>query len=1122
MSTGRQTVGDLVEEAKKRILLLSICVVGLSYLMSLTSSSVWVNLPAAASLIFLLRYLLLDLEMKRRAATYNSKSLTANRVIKQPQEGPVYGSGAKSNWRWKVNSPLVEDAINQFTNHLISEWVTDLWYSRLTPDKDGPEELVQIVNNVLGEISCRAREINLIDLLTRDVINVISAHLELSRTSQTKIEQKLGDLTIGQRDAKLKLFLAAENKLHPALFSPQSEHRVLQHLMDGLITFTFKPEDLQCSFFRYLVRELLACAVMRPVLNMASPRFINERIESLVISRKANKGASPSEQERSRQKLNASDQFARSLDQSVKGVELVQVKHDKAVNKEIVDGTSIQKDPLLSVDPRSSRTWNSLPGQSQAGDGKDIERHRSGGEWGQMLDMLSQRKSQALAPEHLENIWTKGRQYKRKEGVDHPTVKKAANSSLSGNGGDHSTGSTKQILKTADNVFSKSNALVTHHNNGLKAEPSLVRPVQSLDPPPGVLYEKHEHDLGSAKEESDGDSSYTTEDDEISGITGLDSPGTKVWDSKHNRNAAVSHIRHPLENADGHVVKKIGKGPGQYRRAPRTKLGRKRSKLTSEKVPTWQEIERTSFLLGDGQDILNTGKGNIKEEESSDEPESERSGRIRSGAAASSSTTIVSGLDLYNSLLLSPENSVLEDSFLKLRCEVLGANIVKSGSKTFAVYSISVTDADNNNWSIKRRFRHFEELHRRLKEFPEYKLSLPPKHFLSSGLEVTVVQERCRLLDKYLKKLLQLPIVSGSIDVWDFLSVDSQTYMFSNSLSIVQTLPVDFDNKPCEKITQFQNSVDATKDHYSSIKSKEAASHMNLNSVAETSGLRALNTLESSVKFPNKEVRYLSEDSGSDSDSREGRSTFSDKKSEKSFDGRENDGSQDAREPYPDAAIDPTLPTEWVPPNLSVPILNLLDVILQLQDGGWIRRQAFWVGKQVLQLGMGDAFDDWLIEKIQQLRRGSVIAYGVKRLEQILWPDGIFITKHPKRQGPPQAASQTQSPQHGSRDMTSPRKEDAQKENTILSDEQEAARRAKFVYELMIDKAPAALVGLVGRNEYEIIAKDLYFFLQSSVCMKQLAFGLLELLLVSAFPELDDIVKKLHEEKHMFGQLEMD
>lgn len=47
------------------------------------------------------------------------------------------------------------------------------------------------------------------------------------------------------------------------------------------------------------------------------------------------------------------------------------------------------------------------------------------------------------------------------------------------------------------------------------------------------------------------------------------------------------------------------------------------------------------------------------------------------------------------------------------------------------------------------------------------------------------------------------------------------------------------------------------------------------------------------------------------------------------------------------------------------------------------RRKAFWVAKQILQLGMGDAFDDWLIEKIQLLRKGSVVSSGIKRVEQV-------------------------------------------------------------------------------------------------------------------------------------------
>lgn len=52
------------------------------------------------------------------------------------------------------------------------------------------------------------------------------------------------------------------------------------------------------------------------------------------------------------------------------------------------------------------------------------------------------------------------------------------------------------------------------------------------------------------------------------------------------------------------------------------------------------------------------------------------------------------------------------------------------------------------------------------------------------------------------------------------------------------------------------------------------------------------------------------------------------------------------------------------------------------------------MAKQILQLGMSDAFDDWLMEKIQLLRRGSVIASGIKKVEKVrLIVEGLVIDK---------------------------------------------------------------------------------------------------------------------------------
>ncbi|KAH6820970.1 hypothetical protein C2S53_018425 [Perilla frutescens var. hirtella] len=1095
------SVRDLAEEAKKRIVFLIVCVVGLSYLMSLTSPSVLVNFPAALLLIIILRYLSLDIDIRRKSATYKSKQTSTNiSSNKNPLKG-LRVETERSDWKPKVNSPVVEDAIDQFTRHIVSEWVTDLWFSRITPDRQGPEELVLIMNGVLGEISSRMRNINLIDLLTRDIIGIVCRRLELFRATKTKIERHQSRfLTVEERDIELKSVLAAENKLHPILFSTEAEHKVLQHVMDGLIVLTFKPEDLQCSLFRYITRELLACVVMRPVLNLANPRFVNERIESFVISRKVGKDGvmtnTSSESRTNAPPRVSSDHITQIADPSVKGVELVQLKKDQK-NKETnshesdMNGELLSKDPLLAMDTRSTRSWNSLPDTHNG-----AERDLSGGEWGNALDVFSQRKTEVLAPEHFENMWTKGRDYRRKEDINQ-LADPAQRNSLAGvsNSVMRPNGLTDQKRKEQNSTANTMDKDLSNPGFNRKQEEDNVESLCK------------EEDLESVtSDEIESRSSSYTEDDDMNNVMGLDSPGVKVWDGKNKRN--FSHIHHPLETFDRHKSTKTRSN--QLRsRTQRTKSAKKRSRSSTHNGQIWQEVERTSFLLGEGQDVLNYSKVTGKPGDSSDDSEAELSGRINSGATTSSSMSYASLPESQSLAANSAKKSVIADSFFKLRCEVLRANIVKSGSKTFAVYCISVTDMNGHSWSIKRRYQHFVELHRRLKEFPEYNLHLPPKHFLSTGLDVFVIQERCKLLDQYLKKLLQLPTISCSIEIWDFLSVDSQMYIFSDSLSILDTLSVDLDDTVRLKSKDYRDNAGPIYDQLSSKKeilsygNQVSASQIKGDRVLDGSGLKAKGQALSSSKKPEKEFKKGFDHSNGSENSRSSN--------------LESTVDRDHQKTHSLAAKDsshPILPSEWVPPNLSVTIFDLVDVILQLKDGGWIRRKAFWVAKQVLQLGMGDAFDDWLIEKIQRLRRGSVVASGIRRLEQILWPDGIFITKHPRRQRPPDTQSPEDQPPTP---YSSPKKGD-----TLTLEEmqkKEAERRAKFVYELMIDKAPAAIVGLVGNKEYEQCAKDLYYFIQSSVFMKQLAFDLLELLLLSSFPELDCVFRELDQNKEKFGKL---
>ncbi|KAI3769829.1 hypothetical protein L6452_00943 [Arctium lappa] len=198
------------------------------------------------------------------------------------------------------------------------------------------------------------------------------------------------------------------------------------------------------------------------------------------------------------------------------------------------------------------------------------------------------------------------------------------------------------------------------------------------------------------------------------------------------------------------------------------------------------------------------------------------------------------------------------------------------------------------------------------------------------------------------------------------------------------------------------------------------------------------------------------------------------------------------------------VPAEWTPTNVSVPLLNLVDKIFQLNRRGWLRRQAFWISKQILQLMMEDAIDDWLIRQIHWLRRDDVVAQGIRWIQDVLWPEGIFFLKLNKSQ------TDSSQPNEGSSRTTSGSKGNKQ---ASFEEQLEAARRASDIKKMIFKGAPTTLVSLIGHKQYKRCAKDVYYFLQSAVCLKQLGYGLLELAVITVFPELQDVISNVHEKR---------
>lgn len=1007
---------DLIEEAKVRTLCWAICIFAVTYFLTHTSKSMWMNIPIAVLLVSAARILCNELEFRWkdrsqfRRQTYLSHLEKKQLSVNDPR---LSTPTAPSKWKRQIDSPIVEAAIGDFIDKVLQDFVIDLWYSEITPDKEAPEMIRAVIMDVLGEISGRVKELNLVDLLTRDIIDLVGDHLDLFRRNQAAIGvEVMGTLSSEERDDRLKHHLMASKELHPAVISPECEYKVLQRFFGGVLAVVLKPREAQCPLVRTIARELVTCLVMQPVMNFASPVYINELIEYIFLALK---------------------------DYNFIGVGGDQSNSVGHYTDHSVTSGGVQDGEFLGSDTFQEEHMQSRPA-----------------DWARVLEAATQRRTEVLTPENLENMWTKGRNYKKK---DYKKAKTGFHEPTTKGSGYNSAVPTKDFGKDMS-----SNRLGSSTRN---EDTAIVRltPGLSLDAQPSDVV--------------------------------LNNGAQTSQDLNKEPSLEGGYLVDELEST--HI-------------------------LTTESKNRLKRSNSTSSLKSQPNiAFTNEGGGPIISEEfySANFDRNNEECRVKSG-----SDIVFSSEGLHGP---------------KLKCRVLGAYFEKIGSKSFAVYSIAVTDAENTTWFVKRRYRNFERLHRHLKDIPNYTLHLPPKRIFSSSTEDAFVHQRCIQLDKYLQELLSIANVAEQHEVWDFLSVSSKNYSFGKSPSVMRTLAVNVDDAVDDIVRQFKGVSDglmrkvvgsssspyeASHDTSPSISGRNLSwhaedinKHISRHDTSQTTN--SLSDNEDGDKDENRgheKVESIAQASGWHSDNELNSKGFPPRviKRGRSFDSKKKRGSKEKSEwigpvGYPTSNFSGTsglledpigMPPEWTPPNVSVPLLNLVDKIFQLKRRGWLRRQVFWISKQILQLMMEDAIDDWLLRQIHWLRRDDIIAYGIRWVQDLLWPGGTFFITLSKSK-----VDDTPKPLQTSTFASS-------RVSNVGSFEAqlEAARRASDVKKMIFEGAPAPLVGLIGHKQYKRCAKDMYYFSQSTVCVKQLAYGGLELVLISVFPELRDLVVDIHKQ----------
>ncbi|KAL3538916.1 hypothetical protein ACH5RR_002282 [Cinchona calisaya] len=1039
-----ETLQDLIEEAKLRTVWWAFCIFAVSYFLTHTSKSMWMNFPIAVLLVSGLRILFneVDFHLKVRKVsqlTYlthlEKKQLSANDSRLSTLPPPP-------KWKRKIDSPVVEAAIEDFVNKILQDFVVDLWYSAITADQEAPELIRGIIMDALGEVSGRVKEINLVDLLTRDVVDLIGDHIDLFRRNQTTIGvDVMGTLSSEERDERLKHHLLASKELHPALISPECEYKFLQRLMGGVIAVVLRPRESQCPLVRCFARELLTSLVMQPVLKLASPVYINQLIESILIAIKEGL-------------MEAGLDGTSTMENHDKNhsVAVGSVQTSESALRKNAASNNLGTDIVIPQFDKQRGPLSDVQESSPYGSMTDEPRPRPA-DWARVLEAATQRRTEVLMPENLENMWAIGRNYKKELQKNAATgIDGSVNSSIPGKVG-------KEVLQDfRPSEFSCPSSTVDEKIlTQLPPKPHLDTGLINH----GIYLSRDLKKVVSSREES--------------------------LDTEHRES----------------TVGVVNQSTGRLRR----------SNSTSDLIVPSNKVDQ----------FTSKGGGIISEFYSANYS---RQDEFHSVEAALDTM-------LHIEALHAP----------KLKCRVVGAYFEKLESKSFAVYSIAVTDADKKTWFVKRRYRNFERLHRHLKDIPNYTLHLPPKRIFSSSTEDAFVHQRCIQLDKYLQDLLSIANVAEQHEVWDFLSVSSKNYSFGKSSSVMRTLAVNVDDAVDDIVRQFKGVSDglmkkvvgspsSSLDLASSVPSRDLS--WNSDDMAKLpliqSASDSVNSFSDNEKVdkdgPVQEEAESSEQAnGWHSDNELNSKGFPPRvvKRDDDFGNLDSEVKNFTELPSkqyslgkaPDLSLalstnhleDPAeVPPEWTPPNLSVPILNLVDKIFQLKKRGWIRRQVFWISKQILQLMMEDAIDDWLLREIHWLRREDVVAHGIRWVQDVLWPDGKFFLKLSIRSEVDDSEQSQVSFQTAGQSAGSKIHRPGSFEQQL-----EAARIASDIKKFLFDGPPSALGSLIGQKQYRRCARDIYYFLQSTICLKQLTYGILELALISIFPEMRDLVMDIHE-----------
>ncbi|KAJ3183694.1 Intermediate filament protein [Gaertneriomyces sp. JEL0708] len=185
-----------------------------------------------------------------------------------------------------VQNASIQTVLDDIQAYILRDFIAS-WFSQyITPDPTFPNHVDKLLYRALATIKNRLSSVDFVQFVINRAVPLLTTHItEYHRAEQALRGQRLQRSVTESNELDCQLASQYRGgRLHPAISANPTptvplELAYLRHVVEKILPLIFPPEECRSRIFRVLIREILVCKVLLPLMDMlVAPDYWNQMI----------------------------------------------------------------------------------------------------------------------------------------------------------------------------------------------------------------------------------------------------------------------------------------------------------------------------------------------------------------------------------------------------------------------------------------------------------------------------------------------------------------------------------------------------------------------------------------------------------------------------------------------------------------------------------------------------------------------------------------------------------------------------------------------------------------------------------------------------------------------------